>query len=317
MDGAEYLATTSHHIIEDSMIPERQNDAEAQKLLKARQQLWHKAQRTMVFQINVTVVVPIVLALVALLHPVVRPYGATFALFISVVDASLLDRAYRGLMKRAAKASEQFDCTVLELPWNEFLVGGKLDPETIHEEATSYERRTSDSALKDWYSPAATALPHHLSRIVCQRTNLWYDAKLRAAYSNSIPAALCIICAALAFAGLLVNLTLSDFVLTILAPMAPLVLWSVREYFRQRDAAAGQDSLKTSAEAFWKAASDGQITPDGATKKSREFQDAIFTRRASSPLLPPGIYWTYRSRLEEQMKVGAEALVAEYGSKQP
>lgn len=299
------------------MIPEKQNGTDAQKLLKARQQLWHQAQRTMILQIVFTVVVPIVLALAALLYPVIRPYGATFALFIAVVDASLLDRAYRGLMKRAAKASEQFDCTVLELPWNDFLVGGKLDPETIHEEATSYERRTSDNALKDWYSPAAAALPDHLSRIVCQRTNLWYDAKLRTAYSNSIPTALCMICAALAFAGLLVNLTLSDFVLTVLAPMAPLVLWSVREYFRQRDAAAGQDSLKASAEAFWKAASYSQITSADATKKSREFQDAIFNRRASSPLLPPGIYWTYRSRLEEQMNVGAEALIAEHVSKQP
>jgi len=37
--------------------------------------------------------------------------------------------------------------------------------------------------------------------------------------------------------GILGRLTIESFVLTVLAPAAPIVIWGLREYYRQRDAA--------------------------------------------------------------------------------
>jgi hypothetical protein len=291
------------------MIPERQNEAEGQKLLKARQQLWYRAHRMLVAQMVLTVLVPLGAAVVGLLLPEARPYCALLSIVVSAADAVLLDRKYRTFIKKAARASEQFDCLVLELPWNEFLVGKKLDPEMIHEEAIAYGKRAKDLVLVDWYAPGVSRLPAPFARIVCQRTNLWYDAKLRTEYSNGIPG---IVFIAFGIAGLSMRLSLGDFLLSILVPMAPLMTWSVREFYRQRDTAVAQEVSKSSAESFWGRAIDGKLVDAEMDEQSRAFQDAIFNRRSASPLLPPGIYWTYRKALEEQMNVGAEALVEEF-----
>ena len=37
----------------------------------------------------------------------------------------------------------------------------------------------NESKLRDWYSDIDDTAPLVLARIVCQRTNLWYDSSLR------------------------------------------------------------------------------------------------------------------------------------------
>jgi hypothetical protein len=53
-------------------------------------------------------------------------------------------------------------------------------------------------------------------------------------------------------------------------------------------------------------------------QRSREFQDAIFNRRASNPLIFPMIYNLMRSKMETSMNAGAEALLQDANiSRQP
>jgi hypothetical protein len=47
--------------------------------------------------------------------------------------------------------------------------------------------------------------------------------------------------------------------------------------------------------------------------ESREFQNAIYTRRASSPLILPLLYPWRRPKMERQMNVGADQLLKELG----
>ena len=47
-------------------------------------------------------------------------------------------------------------------------------------------------------------------------------------------------------------------------------------------------------------------------RRSREFQDAIFGRRAANPLILPLIYRFMRPDLEQQMEAGAGALLKQY-----
>lgn len=85
----------------------------------------------------------------------------------------------------------------------------------------------------------------------------------------------------------------------------------VPQHGPQHDA---QKAAKTSSESFSDRAVKGQISDADAEKQSRDFQEAIFHRRSSSPLLLRGVYWIHRSALEEQMNVAAEAMVAEYAA---
>lgn len=122
--------------------------------------------------------------MLALAAPDVRPYTAALALLVALVDVTLLDRVQRARLKLAAKIGEAFDCEVLSLPWNRFVAGRPAEPETVAEAASAW--RGGDETLVDWYPAAVGRAPLHLARIICQRTNLWYDAKLRRHYGTWI-----------------------------------------------------------------------------------------------------------------------------------
>jgi hypothetical protein len=215
------------------------------------------------------------------------------------------------MLKTAAKLQEHFDCAVLELPWDQFAVGAKVDPEAIHDASTKYLGGKDDPTLIDWYPPVVGEIPLHLARIICQRTNLWYDAKVRRWYGGWVIGVMIALVLLLFAIGVVSGQTLDSFVLTALAPAAPIIIWGVREYLRQRDATEGLDRVRSEAEALWNRAKNGACSEAECTAQSRQFQNLIYERRSLSPLIFSWIYKIKRLRLEDQMNKGAEDFVRE------
>ncbi len=280
-------------------------------LLRARRQMYNRAKRLLVVQLVLTLIVPVAGAVVAIFFPDIRPYVALAAILIAILDVTYLDRAQRRILRAAAKIQEEFDCSVLELSWDQFTVGRKLEPETIHEAATEFARHRDDTTIRDWYPAIAADVPLPLARLICQRTNLWYDSKLRRHYGAAILTTAALLAVILAFSGLLVGMTTTLFVVNIIAPATPVLIWSIREFLRQRDTADQVDYLRAAAEAVWDKAIAGECTADACVGQSRRFQSAIFTRRATSPLILDAVYWLQRARLEEQMNQGASHMAAQ------
>src|SRR5205823_112884 len=152
-------------------IPERQNEDDRLKLLRARQQTYARATRFLVAQLVVTLLVPLVGAVLAIVYLPAKPYVAAASLIVLLLDILWLDRRQKTLIKRAAKIAEQYDCAVLDLPWSEFAVGERIEAEEIHSAAKAYAKHHDDLCLRDWYPIEVGALPLSLGRIVCQRTN--------------------------------------------------------------------------------------------------------------------------------------------------
>lgn len=294
-------------------IPERQNAEPQLTLLRARQQTYAQANRLLVLQLVLTVAIPVASAIAGLLAPVLRPYTAALALLITVADVAFLDRLQRKTLRLAAKIAEAFDEWVLEISWNKFVAGKRADPEAIAGAAAGWARRRSDDKLVDWYPPSVGKAPMHLARIICQRTNLWYDATLRRHYGDWVRGFGALLVMALFFGALLVGLTIELFVTAVLAPAAPVLTWSMREYFRQKDTADAQEILKGDAEALWDRAKAGGCNEPECLVQSREFQNAIYTRRSTSPLIIPWLYPLRRPEMERQMNQGAEAYLKEIG----
>jgi hypothetical protein len=162
--------------------------------------------------------------------------------------------------------------------------------------------------LTDWYPKIVGTVPLSLARIVCQRTNLWYDSKLRRFYGKVL-----VVCAFqlpffLFVAALVANLSMVDFV-AVITTAAPVLIWTIRENFRQADAADALELLKGEAEELFDRAKAGLCTDVESEQKSREFQDAIYNRRVSNPLIFPMIYRMMRSKMEQSMNAGAEAML--------
>lgn len=278
--------------------------------MRARQWTYVVASRLMILQIVLTVVIPVAGAVITLFFPSARPHFAAVALLVLLLDTVVLDRQYKLLLKLAAKLGEKFDCLVLQLPWNSFVVGEEPEAEDIRSASRAWSRRRNDEKLRNWYPVAAGEMPLALGRIVCQRTNLRYDSQLRRSYGTVILVVVAFVTIGLLVAGLAQNLNMTAWILT-LAPATPLLSWAGREYFRQRDTADLLEELMKKARAFWARALDGACE-DACVEESREFQNAIYLRRSTSPLIMPYLYKLKRLRLEDEMNEAANDFLKSY-----
>jgi len=297
-------------------IPQRQNEEDQLRLMRARQWTYRVATRFLTAQIILTVAIPILGSILTIFFPGVRPHLAALALTILVLDTVYLDRHYKSLVKRSAKISEQYDCVVLELPWNNFVVGEKAEPEDIGRAARAWSANESDDELRDWYPVAAGAMPISLGRILCQRTNLRYDSSLRQTFGSVILVLVTLVVGGLVVAGLVEDLSLTAWVLT-LAPATPLLSWAGREYYRQRDTIEQLDKLKAKATSFGDEALAGRCDETQCLARSRAFQDAIYLRRATSPLVIPYLYKFKRRSLEGEMEDAAAEFLKAYENLTP
>ena len=277
-------------------------------ILRARRQIYKRGKRLLWVQLSLTLVVPVLGSILALIVPQTRALLALVSIIIAGIDATVLERAQRTIRRNAAKAAEEFDCTVLELPWDKFVVGDRLAPEFVYAAA---QRCGDDSTVFNWYPPIVGSVALHFARIICQRTNLWYDSTLRRQYGRMVIGGVIVLCVFLLSIGVLSGLTLETFVLTVLAPATPFSIWGIKEFNRQNDAASTTSKLMTEAEALWERAKQGLCSAAECTVSSRQFQNAIFDRRSSDPLIIDWVYWLQRNSLEDQMNRGAERFVEE------
>jgi len=290
-------------------IPDEQNTEPMLRLLRASQQTYLRATRLLVVQWFLAVVAPALGAALALAFTPAQPYVAAAALLIAFFDVAVLDRVQSRKIRLAAKISEAFDCGVLDLPANRFVAGGPVDHEVITEAAAAWSGRP----LTDWYPPSIGKAPPHLGRIICQRTNFWYDATLRRHYGVQVLSLAALVVIALLIAAIAAGQSVETMVVAVLAPVAPMLIWSVREYLRQQDTADEQEASKADVEALWTTARAGACGEADCLTQSREFQDALYMRRATSPLMLPVVYSVRRPKMEKLMNKGAEELLKEIG----
>jgi len=288
-------------------IADRQNEEHFLRLLRARSWIYSVAARLQVVQLVLVVLLPVVGAIVGLIWPDTRPYVAFIALVIAVLDTAWLDRWQRGKLKVAARISEQFDCELLALPWNQLVSGKHVDPELI--EAANRSWSNGDAKLRDWYPAEIRDAPLPLARVLCQRTNSWYDGRLRQRYGVWLLVVVCGTFIGTLVAGLVLKLSLLDLTATVLSPAAPALIWCLREHFRQRDIAEMSETSKSEAETLCEKAAAPGCDEDKLLVNARELQNAIYSRRTSSPLLLPFVYRFARSDMEAQMRAGAAALL--------
>ncbi|MBX9708216.1 MAG: hypothetical protein K2X61_09815 [Caulobacteraceae bacterium] len=294
-------------------IPARQNRPENLQLMRARQEMFHRAKLIFILQLILTVFLPVVGAATGLFVEEARSGVAAFSLVVTLLDITILDRAQRRFVRSGAKIAECFDCSVLQLPWNGLSAGKRIDPEIIEAAAEAWSKRHSDKGILDWYPAEVGSTSLEAGRLLCQRSSLWYDVTLRR-FNGSIALVLAIgIPTAFLIACWVVRLPLSDVAVTWM-PVAPVLVWSVREHFRQKDTAESQDQTKSELESVLARVEAEAISADDARDASRNIQNALYARRVSSPLVMPGLYEARRAYLERHMKAGVAARLRAAGS---
>lgn len=294
-------------------ISERQNMEHQLDKLAARNQLQIASQRLIFIRIGIVVVMPIAMSFCSTWVEEMSSISALYALFILLIDATILELVQDTQKLLIAKCQESFDCYLFELQWSNIVAGSKPNPETIAKLSRESQINSVRYAqLRDWYPSAIERLPLDLAIPVCQRSNCWWDIGLRRIYLYTIIALAGTIAVGLIAIGFYSDITVEKFVLCILCPLTPALLWSVREYRLHAKAIELSNQLKLQAEDLIEQVRYGRITALESQWRARALQDGIFTRRRNSPVVLDAFYSKRRSEYQQRSIVAVEEFVTQW-----
>lgn len=293
------------------MITVEQNTKRQLQRLGAQRDLYANTKSIFGWQLFMAGPLTVVLSIIVIIHPPLKALAAVWGITLTLADLFWLTPWQKRLRDTAARIQEAFDCDVLELSWNELKVGKKPDPELVKEASDNYKSWAADmTPIKNWYSTAVAELPIHIGRIACQRSNCWWDSEQRRRYAVAIIASVTTVFLVLFGLSFFSGLTLENFILKVIAPVAPALLLGIRQYNEQTEAATRLDKLKAHAEKLWDMALSGKDASE-ISAGSRNLQDEIFENRKKSPPVFDFIFKQLRPSYEQRMNFGVEELVAE------
>lgn len=293
-------------------ISQRQNAEPHLGRLAAFSLFYQRAKIVAAIQFILTIPTAVVTAGIIAIDPETKIWTTFFALTIALVDALILDRIQTHFKKLAARTQEQFDCELLGLEWKTLRVGEKPEIGDVLHAASRFKKKNPDMGnLNDWYPPAVDKLPLRLARLICQRTNCWWDSSLRKKYANALLGILIMVVVAVFIIALAQGQSVQQMILTVYAPVAPAILWTVREFRRQHDAAGALDKLRVHVERVWAQALKGRPSRTELDAAAREIQDSIFDGRTKNPLIFDWINNLVRPRHQISMNAKADEMIAE------
>ena len=287
-----------------------QNQPQNIQRLAAQRYLYSRAKRLLTIQVLLAGTTPLAGSIAIALCAGAQSWVVLMGILATLLDRFYLDPGQCRFREMAATIQEDFDCIVLSLSWNKVLAGRRPAAEDIYE-AAQKDKQVPEALLENWYPTIIGSLPLHLARLICQRTNCWWGSKLRCQYRTYIVIALVFISLFVVTLGFLTGMNLQKLVLAVLAPLLPALLWGICEARRQKQAATALDGLKDCAECFWQDVVQGKLTEPETTTRSRELQNAILLHRRTNPFVLDWVYRKLRRNYEDQMRVGAEQMVAQ------
>ncbi|MFN6476460.1 S-4TM family putative pore-forming effector [Nostoc sp. DedQUE07] len=293
-------------------IAQEQNKVRYLDRIAASSYLYSKAKFILLIQVLLSVAITVIFSIVVAVFPRFEIWAAFYGISVSIIDAAILDDFQTSLKRQAAKVQELFDCELLHLDWNKIKIGNRPDAESINRLAKKFKQKSTNLAtIENWYPSVVQNVPLPIARLICQRANCWWDSNLRQRYIVWVVSTFCLVTILVFAIGLSNTITIQRFFIVILAPLSPTILWSIREYRKQREAIETLERLKDYVENFWVDIINKKLNPDQIERESRELQDGIYDYRCNNPLIFNWIYNLLRNSQEEAMNKGAEELVEE------
>jgi hypothetical protein len=167
-------------------ISSRQVQPELVALLRARYRTYRTAKLTQALFVLLTIALPVMSVFLATAYPQVMPYLAFAAIVLLLLDTGIIDRLQKERIKRGAKLQEEFDVKVLGMSWNRFVAGSMVDHEDVRAASAKPLSQKRESELTPWYEPCVGEVPLLFGRLICQRTNISYDSRLRKKYGSAL-----------------------------------------------------------------------------------------------------------------------------------
>lgn len=273
-------------------IQERQNLPESLEKLAAQRLVYRRAKLVR----NVGMVAVLVVAVFALVGAVMQNkdfnYGVTLVALITwFVDQFVLKEWEASFKKEAATIQEDFDCSVLEIPWATHKRVKRPSADRVKQLAAQARKHPKVvKNLRDWYTPSAIPDDPMLAKVHCQRMNCWWDVNLRDLWRMVLSIAFWVFATIAVLLAIVTGITVAKFVALLSAALRVLA-WGVGELRGQKSAAK---SVREMHELLGQVGDASNVTDS----QLRCFQDEIFEHRKTNPPVPEWFFWLNRDRQE-------------------
>lgn len=202
------------------------------------------------------------------------------------------------IITKAAKIQEQFDLNIYNLEWNKISIWNKLSYEYISEAKNKYIWNINE--LKNWYSDVST-LPIWFAIIICQRSNLFWDLKLRKYFSYTIILLMILIFLIHFSISYFLNIWASLFVYWFLLSSFPAIIIWINEVKENYEIINSKRELEN---IILKLIDNKPNEP--SFKDLRNIQDKIYELRKKWALIPEFWYNFFKEKFENNMINGNE-----------
>lgn len=294
-----------------NQIAVEQNSQKQLERLAAQRELYSSAKNWHGIQIVLTVIIPVFLAGLAFVFNKFAIISAIFGVASFLIDISIIEPAIKKRKTKAAKIQELFDCDILHLPKSPLKT---VDDVTVEEVLLYYKAftkiATNVEKIKNWYSPKVSQLPIKIACVLCQRTNCWWDSKLRQRYSYFLKYTSLTVFSIMMTVGYLSNISLIEITL-IASGLVPFFQFCIKHCNENLEAASRLNELVNYSRQIWDDALGNNYSEDLLKANSRRLQDEIFEHRSKSPLILDLYYNVFRDSDEVLMNISSEILVDE------
>jgi len=289
-----------------------QNEKDNLKCLAAQRTLYSKAKALFSFQILLCVII-VILTLFTLFIPNLKSFTAFFSISLAFAELTFFNGTISRLKNKAASIQELFDCNVLRIDWNSLKIPSKPDYEDINSYSTSIMTDPDKkSSLEDWYGRIPNEIPYTTARIICQRSNLFWDIELRHSFANATKLASFLLVLPLVIITVCDGITLTNVLFLFLSPTLPIIILALLQHINNKESIENLRRLKQTLDTVWEELLHSSNNEKHFYEASRNIQDEIYSQRKSNPLIFNWFYEIKKNKQQEDTNYTVSQMVKEY-----
>ncbi len=282
------------------MTIENQNSENNIMLLAAQKQLYIEAKSVRSVKTYVSTIIAIFLPMLYFIYPEIKLWIVLLSTFWLIISKLILNNLEKKKIKQAATIQEEFDVDLMQLSWNKVMVGNKVTREIIIDASGRF--KGDRNKLKNWYPKSASS--NHLKDIlICQRSNLVWDWRLKEVYAWMIIILMTTFFLSEIIITLVMKKTFSEYLQIFLIPSLSAIITGIESILSLFSIAKEKQNKEVFINTlFEKSDSDQNLSLDVC----RQIQDFIYVNRLKETIIPEFWYNLLRKRYETTMHDAAK-----------
>jgi hypothetical protein len=288
-----------------------QNEQKQIERLSAQRELYSSAKKWYILQVIGSMLIPMTFVLVSMFIFNVSLAAAMYGISFFIIDILIIAPTISKLKLKASKIQELFDCDVLQISKSPLKIASDI---TVEEVLTYYEAhnkiKSNVEKVRDWYPSIIDNVDIEYARLICQRTNCWWDVKLRSRYISFVRGFSIIIPLLLLITGITISMPLETMVL-LFSGLMPFFRFANKEYADQKSSNDRLEKTMNYILKIWDNILLMRMNKNLLSTESRIIQDEIYEHRSKSPFILDVFYKVFRNKNEDLMNKAASILVNE------